>query len=335
MRAREPVSRSLKRLLRLPAARAADLLLRLSSTRAGLAVVYHRVGDPQGDPRRQLVPPHGTALFEDQLRHMATCYRPVTAAALPAAVRSRRRGERFPVAVTFDDDLACHVDVSMPVLRRLGMPATFFLSGASLERPYRFWFELLEPAVGAGVALPAGLPAVSRPPVPGQEPYGGEIHRLALAIEELSPAERDAVASGLSDGLGPHPANAGLRADQVRRLVDAGFAIGFHTRRHDRLTELDEEALATAMVDGRQPLEALSGGPLQAVAYPHGKADARVAAAARRAGYRTGYTTAREAVPGAGDPLLCGRLEPSFESVGHFAVELVKLLGARMIRGRT
>lgn len=316
----------------MPVARAADLLLRLTGTRSGVALVYHRVGEAQGDPRRDLVPPHGTGLFQEQLRYLARCYRPVAAVDLPSAARARRRGQPFPVAVTFDDDLACHVQESMPVLRRLGVPATFFLSGASLERPYRFWFELLEPAVQADVALPAGLPGLSRPPVPGAEPYEGEIHRVAMAIEELSPEQRDAVSATLRDRLPPDPDDSGLRAAQIRELVDAGFRVGFHTLRHDRLTSLDDEALAAAMLDGRGRLEEVTGDALVVIAYPHGKADARVAAAARQAGYHVGYTTAREAIVDGQDPLLLGRLEPSFESTGHFAVELVKLLGGRVLR---
>ena len=42
------------------------------------------------------------------------------------------------------------------------------------------------------------------------------------------------------------------------------------------------------MDDGRKELSAAAGKPLLAIAYPHGRADARVANAARRAGLRSG-----------------------------------------------
>ena len=47
---------------------------------------------------------------------------------LQDAVRSRRRGQPFPLAITFDDDLRTHRDVVLPMLRQLDAVATFFLT---------------------------------------------------------------------------------------------------------------------------------------------------------------------------------------------------------------
>jgi peptidoglycan/xylan/chitin deacetylase (PgdA/CDA1 family) len=67
--------------------------------------------------------------------------------------------------------------------------------------------------------------------------------------------------------------------------------IGFHTCRHHYLPLLENEELPTALEEGRAELEELTG-PLTVVAYPHGAADERVAAAARAAGFAVGYTGA-------------------------------------------
>lgn len=76
-------------------------------------------------------------------------------------------------------------------------------------------------------------------------------------------------------------------------LASAGVAIGSHARHHRRLTELDaaalEEELAGSLADLRERLAA----PLEVIAFPSGDHDAATCRAARAAGFRAGFTTAK------------------------------------------
>jgi peptidoglycan/xylan/chitin deacetylase (PgdA/CDA1 family) len=283
--------------------------------------MYHSVEERSGDPTRELVPPHHVRLFERQLRHARRFYEVVPAAALLDAVRARRRGQRFPLAITFDDDLACHATVALPALRQVGVTATFFLSGASLERPFAFHYERLQRAYDQGLA---GLPELVLGADAGVAPRG--VHELSLAIEQMTPDERDAVAERLGEALGPDPDHAGIRSAQVRELADAGMTIGFHTRRHDSLASLDDDRLAQALSEGRAELAAIAGKPLTTIGYPHGRADGRVADAARASGFKAGFTTRHVAVTPRSDALLLGRVGPSLRSVGALALELAVTL---------
>ena len=53
----------LKRAAKPTVARLIELRCRLSARNVGLALCYHRVGDPEGDPLRELVPAIGTKRF--------------------------------------------------------------------------------------------------------------------------------------------------------------------------------------------------------------------------------------------------------------------------------
>ncbi len=79
----------------------------------------------------------------------------------------------------------------------------------------------------------------------------------------------------------------------VRALAAAGVAVGSHARHHRRLTQLDsaarEEELAGSLADLRDHLAA----PLEVVAYPHGDHDHAICRAARTAGFRAAFTTAK------------------------------------------
>lgn len=334
-RPRTRVRRSIRRLVRsvlhpvialvgVPVAGVGERLLRLSTRQVGIALIYHSVDPAQGDLEREIVPPHGSRLFAAHVRHLKRRYRVVAADRLLASVEARRRGERFPVAVTFDDDLQCHQDVALPILARSGVTATFFLSGSSLERPFAFWWERLQRVVDAGLEAPE-LRAVRG--MSGGAPLS--IHEIGRDIQRMSPAKRDSISAALAERLGPDPPESGLRAEGVRALTAQGMGIGFHTLRHDPLPSLDADALALAMTAGRAELEAVTGQKLTSIAYPHGHVDSSVVAAAQSAGFELGFTTQGQAVRSGTDPFLLGRLSPSYRSTGHLALQLLWLLVRR------
>jgi peptidoglycan/xylan/chitin deacetylase (PgdA/CDA1 family) len=293
--------------------------LRASALRAGLVLIYHKLGDAQGDPERELVPALDAGLFEAHLGHLASRYRVVPAAEIQDAASARRPGERFPAAISFDDDLASHAALALPALRRTGLPATFFLSGASLEGPHRFWWERLQAAADGGVDLAAALG-------PSVRPDGDGIHGWALAIESSTADERGRAAAALEERVGPDPPESGMRSGDVLALVQAGLDVGFHTLRHHRLPLLDDAELAASMREGREELERVVGRRVRSISYPHGKADGRVAAAAREAGYDWGFTGVAEAVTPASDPLRLPRVEVEQGSPAGLPRQLVATL---------
>ena len=315
------MARRVKRFLKRPLARWIEFRCRWSTRRVGLALCYHRISDPQGDPERELVPPLGIKGFEAHVRYLNRRCRLVRASELLDAARGRRRGERFPVAITFDDDLPSHVRGAMPVLERHGAPATFFLCGASLERPFAFWWERLQRAWDRGGVDRGMLEELA---AGDGNPGEATIKQVAAAIRAVPPDRRHALAEELVARGGPDPPDSGMRAGEVERLAAAGFEIGFHTLHHDPLPSLDDRALAEAMIEGKGTLERTAGTPIVAIAYPYGDADQRVAAAARSAGYRRGFAGSGQAVAAGSDPLMLGRHDPGVGTVGDLALMLAR-----------
>jgi peptidoglycan/xylan/chitin deacetylase (PgdA/CDA1 family) len=298
-------------------------LARLSAARAGVSLVYHRVGGAEpADPARQILASIPSDVFAAQLRHLSRHYRVVAAGDLLDAVRHRRRGQRFPIAITFDDDLSSHLRDAAPALQNAGVTATFFLGGTSLQEAQPFWWEDLQHAVDA--RLVTTIPHVPDDDVRAAlERVPKAIFRVAASIERLEPAQRDEAAAALREAVGSVNGEPGLRADDVRALVDAGFEVGFHTLRHDALPALPDDELGSALRDGREELEAAAGRSPDVISYPYGKADERVAAAARAAGFRFGFTTKRDPVTPETDPLLVPRIPPA-PSVGKTVLRVAR-----------
>ncbi|HVF79935.1 MAG TPA: polysaccharide deacetylase family protein [Solirubrobacteraceae bacterium] len=294
--------------------------VRRSTLVRGVALVFHAVAPSGGDARVQLDPPLAAARLDAMVGYLAVRYRLVRAGELPQAASARRPRQPLPVAVTFDDDLPSHHELAAPILRRHGAVATVFLCGAHSP----FWWQLLQVAVDtraidaqALAPLPAALveAALQRDP--------GAIAALGGAIEKLAPAQRDELVARLERAIGTPPPL--LSAQGRIDLAAAGWEIGFHTRRHDLLTTLDDDALRVALDDGRQDLGA---GAIATLAYPHGKAGVREARAARQAGFVAAYTTAGKVFTENTDAHLIGRLYPDTATVGRFALALARALAA-------
>jgi peptidoglycan/xylan/chitin deacetylase (PgdA/CDA1 family) len=314
----------LTRLLGRPLAFLLRVILRLSGRRVGLSLVYHRIGDPPGDPDRELVPARGTAQFESELRHLKKHYRVVPASGLLEAAAGRRRGERCPVSITFDDDLSSHVEVAMPILERHALPATFFVGGASLNGPFTFWWESLQAAFDNGKSHEASA-AVAQATEGMQDTQQSDIHAIAKRIEDMDPAGRDALSARLRE-LAGQEGRSGLSAEQLRELASHGFEIGFHTRRHDKLPLLGDDELGSAMTEGRDEIAGVIGDEVALISYPHGSADARVAQAARAAGYTLGFTGESKPAAPTTNPFLIGRIGPTIRSPSRAALQLALTL---------
>ena len=295
---------------------------RLSSRRVGIALVYHRLAAEEGDPEQELVPAIAAATFRRQLRHLSRRYKVVRTSELVDAVASRRRGDRVPVAITFDDDLLSHRTHAAPVLRDIHLPATFFLGSCSSPPNRRYWWELLEAARDAGILSTTLLPDVDEELVARADSrFPRAIRRLGGAIENLPPESR----ARLIERLGGHidSANPGLTCSDVAHLTEQGFEIGFHTVRHDSLPALDDAALLVALDDGRAELEQVVG-IIRLLAYPHGRADRRVARAAAER-FDFAFTGAATPITPGSDPHLLGRLEAPLVGGATFALRLASI----------
>jgi peptidoglycan/xylan/chitin deacetylase (PgdA/CDA1 family) len=77
---------------------------------------------------------------------------------------------------------------------------------------------------------------------------------------------------------------------QLAGLAAVGWEIGSHTRSHPHLTTLDDRTLDEELRGSRAECERRLERPCTTLAYPYGDYDARVAAAAGRAGYAAACT---------------------------------------------
>lgn len=310
----------LKRRIKGPAAALLRPAMRARGGKIGIVLAYHAVR-PQEPGALEVAPSIGRERLRDHLRHLRRHYRVVPLPELIAAAADRRRGEPYPVALSFDDDLAEHLDQAVPLLAEEGLPATFFLCGRGLFGDGEFWWEKLQRAVNAGAST-AELMAVAGGAEPSESDPDG-LRAIAAALESLPADELSAAEGRLTALAGERAMERGLGETEIAQLAGGDHTVGFHTRRHRVLTGLEGPALTRALSEGRDELVRASGAPVEAIAYPHGKTDARVADAARDQGFAIGLAIGGAAVTPRSDPLLLERLPADELSVGELAAAII------------
>jgi peptidoglycan/xylan/chitin deacetylase (PgdA/CDA1 family) len=205
-----------------------------------------------------------------------------------------------PVMVTFDDGyLSCH-DVALPILRAVGVRATFFVSTSFISERRIYWWERIALLISRTRRATATL----RYPGPltlelGDPTVGDKLNSL---IKDTRGLDVERFLGELADALGVEW-NAPLETryaddlimtwDQVRALARAGMDVESHGRRHRVLQTLDDGALDDELAGARHDLEAQLGRPVRAVAYPVGRRVAsvqRIRRALQAAGYQIGMS---------------------------------------------
>lgn len=160
------------------------------------------------------------------------------------------------VFLTFDDGYENFLLQAAPLLREFGFPATVFIV-PSLMGESPVWYE-------RDAKLIAKLVKSFAPDATSAEQYQREMRSLE---------------------------NARLMSwDQARQLQQLGFDIGSHSNSHRFLTTLTDIELAAELKDSREAIRTRLGTVPDLFCYPYGDCDPRVAAAARQAGYRVGFS---------------------------------------------
>ena len=80
-------------------------------------------------------------------------------------------------------------------------------------------------------------------------------------------------------------------------LAEAGWEVGSHSRTHPPLTTLHGQSLNEELDQSRQEIQAALGRRCEAISYPYGDVDDRIAEAARAVGYRAGAALASRLTP--------------------------------------
>ena len=298
----------------------------LPGDRSRLSIlIYHRVlSRPDGlnnwDPTADE--------FDGQIRALSRFFTPLP---LGEAVERLRKGAlpAHAACVSFDDGYRDNVDVALPILRRHGVPATFFIATGYLNGG-RMWndtvIESIRRCEPADIDLSSlGLGAV---PLSSAELRRKAIGRILSALKHLPGGEREAkVAEIEAIAAATLPRDLMMRDQDVRALRAAGMEIGAHTETHPILTRLASADARREIDQSRERLTAILGEPVSLFAYPNGKPGQDYAAEhvrmVREAGFSAAVSTAWGVASTGSDVFQLPRFTPWDRGPVRFALRLL------------
>jgi peptidoglycan/xylan/chitin deacetylase (PgdA/CDA1 family) len=222
-------------------------------------------------------------------------------------VLAARRGERAlpprALLVTFDDGWKDSHDHALPILRQADTPfVTFLASDPVFDPAAAWWQEVLLWSLRRGRAtfeeLWNALPA-DGVACPGEEVPGRQL-LLLMRYGTAQTGRREMILQSFTEKLrADYPDRHMLDMAGLSVLRQFRGAIGAHGASHLPLTRLAnaEADLRRAADTLREELEITSP---SSVSFPHGRYDAAVAGAARRAGYELLFTS---------DPVLASAID--------------------------
>ena len=246
---------------------------------------------------------HGTpaadaSALERQLRVLSLVF-PVVP--LEDVVSGHGRNGRARVALTFDDGLRSNVAVAYPILRKLGLSATFFVCPGLIDRGAWLWNHearerlrtLAQPAlaelaavVGAPAALEAFVEWMKTLPIGARRRVEEAIR---TATRHFKPTREQREEFDLADW------------DELARLDPRVVTIGSHTMSHPILTSLSAQETESELRESRAVLEKRLERSVTLFCYPNGDLNDAALNCARRY-YRSAVTVEPGAVPPAADP---------------------------------
>jgi peptidoglycan/xylan/chitin deacetylase (PgdA/CDA1 family) len=265
-------------------------------------LTYHHVADEDtAYPYDPGVADASPQQFRRQMEMLARYGTPIGVGELIRAVEGAPL-PKSPVMVTFDDGYrSCH-DVVLPILRAVGMRATFFIATGYINDRKLYWWERIALCLSQA-RVPAAIITYPRTvEVSSKNPDSQR--KLADLIKDTPNLDIKRFLDELCAAFGVewsdeieanHAAALIMTWDHVRALSRAGMDVESHSRWHRVLQTLDDGLLRDELAGSKQDLEAQLGRPVRAIAYPVGRRIAHVArlrGAVEAAGYRIGMSNA-------------------------------------------
>ncbi|MBV8206225.1 MAG: polysaccharide deacetylase family protein [Acidobacteria bacterium] len=261
-----------------------------------LVLTHHRIGDASGEPFDRAVFSASAEEFEAQLKYVKRHFKVLALEELEEILDSPATLRHPAALITFDDGYIDNYTTAFPILRSLGVPATFFLVTTYVGSSTVPWWDEVAYSIrhSSKPKLRLRYPAEYSASLNGNRE--AVIHAVLRHYKLPGNQDQNRFLQELEEATGVNrPAAVPQRFlswDEAREMRAHGMSIGSHTYTHPLLAQLPAEKQLFELEASRRETEARLGAAVTALAYPVGKPTAFTAQTeecARQAGYRSAF----------------------------------------------
>lgn len=289
-------------------------------------LIYHRV--PQS-PDALLPGEPGAAEFEATMQWIKSVFNVVPLTDGIAGLRSGKLPVRA-LSVTFDDGYANNATVAAPILRRLGLHATFFIATGFLDGGRMFNDTVIEAVRGfRGDVLDLEVVGLGTHAMTTLDERRTAIDAILAGIKYRPEGERVELAERVAEvARVKPPTDLMMTSEEAAKLAREGFELGGHTVSHPILAQVDAATARDEIVRGRARVDELSGRRTRLFAYPNGKPQRDYIAASselvKELGFEGAVSTSRGVARIGSDPYEVPRFTPWLRTPLRFSAQLLE-----------
>jgi peptidoglycan/xylan/chitin deacetylase (PgdA/CDA1 family) len=223
--------------------------LQLISGQNFILPFYHVVSDEPCPHINNLYRFKDSKEFERDLDYLTAHYQPISADDLPDVLTGKYRDKKI-MLLTFDDGLRQVYDVIAPILLRKGMPAIFFVNTDFIDNKalmFRYKASLIKNMDKDTSAM-------------------FDARNDKELDNEIPPESSDEIKNEIDTflkGYKPY-----MSTDQIRALIDQGFAIGAHSCSHPYYEDLTLDQQLSETQDCMSILQRTFGAKHKLFAFP-------------------------------------------------------------------
>ncbi len=268
-------------------------------------VTYHRLGDPQRDAR-YLDDTVVDATKESFEKQVALFKKRFTLLGIEDLRKHFFDGMPLPknaAVITFDDGYKACYDVALPILKRAGGKAIFFISTDHMTRRKAFWWDrtnyLVKKSTKRRIEVTYPTPVTydlsgDRSEVT-QQILDVIKHTFALDIERYLRELGAALGVEWTEAEDKRITDDILMTwEEVQELHRQGMDVESHSCSHRVFTTLPPDELKNELVESKNVLEEKLQSPIRAIAYPVSLSLNKhddILVAVKQAGYEIGFST--------------------------------------------
>jgi len=303
----------------------ATLVSGLGKEKKLFILIYHRVLDDQDYMRPVEV---DKKVFTWQMELLSNYFN-----VLPLAeALEKNKTATLPsraVAITFDDGYSDNYLNALPILKKYGLNATFFIASGYLNGGI-MWNDQVVESIRRMTLDKIDLTEV------GLDTYqiDNEIEKSTASqqiinkIKHLDVIERQKIADFISLKVEQMPTDLMMTNEQVIKLHQSGMEIGGHTVSHPIMAKLDEQTVEKELKNNKQRLEKLLNTRLRFFAYPNGKPNidykAEQVEQVKAQGYQASVSTQWGVVNRHSDPFQLPRFTPWDKHPVKFMLRMIQ-----------
>lgn len=295
-------------------------------------LIFHRVL-PEPDP---IFPDEPDARrFDQVMGWVSTWFNVIPLDVAVDALRTRNLPARA-MAITFDDGYADNRTIALPILKRHGLSATFFIATGYLDGG-RMWNDTIIEAIRSSKTRRlelddikqfegSGLRSLAIGSVPEKR---AAIQAILGQIKYLPSSEREVASRSIAEQCDINlPDNLMMTSQQVVEMRRAGMLIGAHTVSHPILAQLQPCDVRKEISGSKVFLEGILEEETCLFAYPNGRPNVdfqtKDASIVKELGFKAAVSTAWGTTGTDSDLMQLPRFTPWDKTRLFFGARLIK-----------